>query len=71
MAHRRRKYQADHHALQAVLASELQEYGPHPLEPKDAEMVAWRLADVTLGILIQAVERETVGHTSPASETSQ
>jgi hypothetical protein len=51
-------YQLEHHQLQAILATELQDYGPHPLSPKDADEVAWHLADVTLKVVIDAVGRE-------------
>jgi hypothetical protein len=54
---KRGNFQAEHHQLQAILAKELAEYGPQPLNAKDADMVAWHLADVTLGVVIQAVER--------------
>jgi hypothetical protein len=54
---RSKDYQADHHDLQRLLARELQEYGPQPLSPDDADMVAWHLADVTLAVVIRAVER--------------
>jgi hypothetical protein len=53
-------YQREHHQLQAILARELQDYGPHPLEPEDADTVAWHLADMTLQVVIGAVERERV-----------
>jgi hypothetical protein len=48
----------EHQQLQAILARELQDYGPHPLGPEDADAVAWHLADVTLPVIIGAVERE-------------
>jgi hypothetical protein len=51
-------YQSEHQQLQAILARELQDYGPHPLEPEDADAVAWHLADVTLQVVVGAVERE-------------
>jgi len=44
-------YQSEHHQLQEILARELQDYGPHPLEPEDADAVAWHLADVTIASL--------------------
>lgn len=53
---RRKSFQAEHHELQSILAKELAEYGPHPLNAKDADAVAWHLADVTLGVVIRAVE---------------
>ena len=53
---RRRDFQAEHHELQSILAKELAEYGPHPLNAEDADIVAWHLADVTLSVVIRAVE---------------
>ena len=53
---RSRNFRAEHHELQSILAKELAEYGPHPLDAKDADMVAWHLADVTLSVVIRAVE---------------
>jgi len=70
VAARNKNFQQDHHALQAVLARELQEYGPHPLGPRDADMVAWHLADVTLGILMEAVERELAGQRANPDSTT-
>lgn len=51
-------YQFEHHQLQAILARELQDYGPTPLEPEDADAVAWHFADVTLPVVVGAVDRE-------------
>lgn len=53
---RHRSFQAEHHELQSILAKELVEYGPHPLNANDADMVAWHLAEVTLSVVIRAVE---------------
>jgi hypothetical protein len=53
---RRKNFQAEHQKLQRILARELTEYGPRPLNAKDADMVAWHLADVTLAVVIQAAE---------------
>jgi hypothetical protein len=50
-------YRAEHHELQGILAKELPEYGPLPLSAKDADDVAWHLADVTMQVIISAVER--------------
>jgi hypothetical protein len=52
----RKNFQAEHQKLQRILARELTEYGPQPLNAKDADTVAWHLADVTLAVVIQAVE---------------
>lgn len=52
---RRKNFQAEHQALQKILARELAEYGPQPLKAKDADMVAWHLADVSLAVVIKAV----------------
>jgi hypothetical protein len=53
-------YQSEDHQLQEILARELQDDGPHPLEPADADAVAWHLADVTFQVVIGVVERERV-----------
>jgi hypothetical protein len=54
---RRKDFQAEHHELQRVLARELAEYGPQPLNGKDADMVAWHLADVPWRLSSRPCER--------------
>ncbi|GAA4361728.1 hypothetical protein [Angustibacter luteus] len=53
---KRKDFRAEQQELQRLLARELAEYGPHPLGPKDADRVAWHLADVTLAVVIEAVK---------------
>jgi hypothetical protein len=62
---RRKDFQAEHHELQRILARELAEYGPQPLNGKDADMVAWHLADVTLAVVIEAVREAEASNEAP------
>jgi hypothetical protein len=62
---RRKNFQAEHHELQRILARELAEYGPQPLNAQDADTVAWHLADVTLAVVMRAVEEAEIS--SPPS----
>lgn len=48
----------EHRELQRLLSRELRDYGPQPLAARDAEAVAWHLADVTLAVVVDAVHRE-------------
>ena len=57
---KQKDFQAEHHELQRLLARALAEYGPQPLNANDADMIAWHLADVTLPVVIRAVERAEV-----------
>jgi len=42
-----------------LLAAELQSYPADPMDADEADTVAWHLADVTLAVVIAAVERRT------------
>lgn len=58
---RQRDYQAEHHELQAILVRELRTYPDQPMSEDEADTVAWHLADVTLEVVINAVQRHTTG----------
>jgi hypothetical protein len=62
----RKNFRSEHQELQRILARELAEYGPQPLNAQDADMVAWHLADVTLAVVIEAVREAEASHGAPA-----
>lgn len=54
---KRPDFHIEHHELQAPLARELQTYPASPMDPDEADAVAWHLADVVLSVVIDAVTR--------------
>jgi hypothetical protein len=64
-ARRRSDYSAEHRELQALLAAELQSYPADPMDADEADAVAWHLADVTVAVVMAAVERRADDREEP------